>query len=262
MNNSIDQNLKKLAASYYRGEMCSITCCPFELKAGDHRSYPTLKDAIIFPTAGEATFQLDYLSFHMKQGKCLHACPGKQLTIMNHGSTVFRYIVIYYNGKCPMLFEARLTNYDYLVLKLNQILSYEEGLPLNSYRKEILIGEFFKHLFDSLQPVDITTDADLMKMTLDYIHDNYSKKITLSALAEQVGTSVDHLSYLFRKNLNICPIDYLIDYRIKLAIHLLQDSEGKSVSQIAESIGYSDAAQFSHIFKKRVGVSPGTLRGR
>ena len=91
--------------------------------------------------------------------------PGKQLTIMNHGSTVFRYIVIYYNGKCPMLFEARLTNYDYLVLKLNQILSYEEGLPLNSYRKEILIGEFFKHLFDSLQPVDITTDADLMKMT-------------------------------------------------------------------------------------------------
>ena len=77
-----------------------------------------------------------------------------------------------------MLFEARLTNYDYLVLKLNQILSYEEGLPLNSYRKEILIGEFFKHLFDSLQPVDITTDADLMKMTLDYIHDNYSKKIT------------------------------------------------------------------------------------
>ena len=88
-----------------------------------------------------------------------------------------------------MLFEARLTNYDYLVLKLNQILSYEEGLPLNSYRKEILIGEFFKHLFDSLQPVDITTDADLMKMTLDYIHDNYSKKIPFGKKSANISAN-------------------------------------------------------------------------
>lgn len=259
----INENLKKLAASYNCRELYGLNFCLFELKAGDHRSYPTAKNAIVFPVEGTAYFQLDQQTFFMKYGKCLNACPGKQLTITNRGSDLFRYVVVYYEGKKNPVFDTALNHYEALLLKLEQILSYNgSSLLADAYRQEVLIEQFFELLFQDVQPSAITTDEDLLESALEYIQHNYFKKITLSSLAEQVGTSDTHLSYLFEKHLKIRPIDYLIDYRIKQAIRLLRQPEGPAISEVAKQVGYSDADYFSRIFKKRLGVAPSKIKGR
>lgn len=259
----INENLKKLAASYNCRELYTLNFCLFELNAGDCRSYPTAKSAIVFPIEGTAVFQLDHERFSMKVGKCLHACPGKQLTITNQGDGSFRYIVVYYEGKTQPVFEANLNHYDALLQKLEQILSYNgTSLLADAYRQEVMIEQFFELLFQDVQPSEISTDGNLLESALEYIQQNYCKKITLSSLAEQVGTSDTHLSYLFEKHLKIRPIDYLIDYRIKQAIRLLRQPESLAISEVARQVGYSDADYFSRIFKKRMGFAPSKIRGR
>jgi len=67
-------------------------------------------------------------NFSINTGKCLHACPGKLLTITNQGKDTFRYIVIYYEGKVQPVFEIELTESQYFALKkqLNKILEYSQ----------------------------------------------------------------------------------------------------------------------------------------
>ena len=102
----------------------------------------------------------------------------------------------------------------------------------------------------------------MLETVLEYIQHNYCKKITLSSLAQQVGTSDAHLSYLFEKHLKIRPIDYLINYRIRQAVSLLQLPERISISEVARQVGYADADYFSRIFKKRIGFAPSKIKGR
>ena len=259
----INENLKKLAAFYNCRELYALHFCRFELKPGESLNYPTAKNALIFPVEGTAIFQLDYLKYSMKMGKFLHACPGKQLTVTNQSDASFRYVVVYYDGKIQPVFEVKVNHYDVLLNKLEKILSYNGSTLLtDAYRQEVMIEQFFEQLFQDIQPAGISTDGDLLEVALEYIQNHYCEKITLSSLAEQVGTSDTHLSYLFKKNLKICPIDYLIDYRIKQAIRLLRQPTCLAISEAARQVGYSDADYFSRIFKRRMGFAPSKIRGR
>lgn len=259
----INENFKKLAAAYNCRELYALSFCLFELEANDCRSYPTAKNALIFPIEGSASFRLDQQIFSIQAGKCLHACPGKLLTITNPGDDLFRYIAIYYEGKVQPIFETELNHYDALLLKLEQILSYNgSALLADAYRQEVLIEQFFELLFQDIQPAAILTDGNMLETVLEYIQHNYCKKITLSSLAQQVGTSDAHLSYLFEKHLKIRPIDYLINYRIRQAVSLLQLPERISISEVARQVGYADADYFSRIFKKRIGFAPSKIKGR
>lgn len=259
----VNENLRRLAAVYNLREIYALNFCRFELKAEERLNYPTAKNAIVFPVEGTAIFQFDYQKYFMKAGKFLHACPGKQLTITNQGNDSFRYIVIYYEGKIQPVFEAKVDHYDVILNKLEQILSYNGSTLLaDTYRQEVMIEQFFELLFQDIQPVEISTDGNLLEAALEYIQKNYYKKITLSSLAEQVATSDTHLSYLFEKHLEIRPIDYLIDYRIQQAVRLLRQPDSPIVAEVARQVGYSDADYFSRIFKKRMGFSPGKIRSR
>lgn len=259
----INENLKKLAAAYNCRELYALNFCRFELKPGERLNYPTAKNAIVFPIAGTAIFQLDYQKYSMKAGKFLHACPGKQLAITNQSNDSFRYIVIYYEGKVQPVFEAKVNHYDVILNNLEQILLYNgSSLLADTYRQEVLIERFFELLFQDIQPAEISTDGSLLEAAMEYIHKNYCKKVTLPSLAEQVATSSTHLSYLFEKHLEIRPIDYLIDYRIKQAIRLLRQPDSPTVAEAARLVGYSDADYFSRIFKKRMGFPPSKIRSR
>ena len=259
----INENFQKLAAAYNCREIYDFKLRQIELNHGENLCYPTTLNGLIFPTAGAGTIQLDQLIFSLRHGTCLNVCPGKQLTTNNSGEIPFRYTVIYYSGKSQPVFEIRLRDSSALYSILEQLLSRSGSIRIaKSYQQDVLIEQFFEHLFKDIQPSAISTDEDLLQSAMDYIHKNYDQQITLNSLAQQVGTSVSHLSYLFEKYLKIRPIDYLIDYRIKQAVRLLRQPESLPIAQIARQVGYADAGYFSRIFKKRMGFPPGKIRSR
>lgn len=90
---------------------------------------------------------------------------------------------------------------------------------------------------------------------LHYIKMHYSEPITLSAMAEMLEVSEGHLSRTFQKRVGMSFIQYLIKVRMEMAVQLLQ-SQNLKIYEVAMRVGYTNADQFSKMFKKIMGKSP------
>lgn len=92
-----------------------------------------------------------------------------------------------------------------------------------------------------------------------YIEDNFNQELTLNELANLVYVSPYHLAHVFKEEVGVPPIQYLIHCRIEEAKRLLKDSN-LSVREIASIIGYDNANYFNLLFKKIAGEPPGKYR--
>ena len=96
---------------------------------------------------------------------------------------------------------------------------------------------------------------------ITYLHTNYQNKITLNLLASKFNSNRTTLNELFCKATNLSIINYLINYRINLAIILLKDTL-IPISEIVERVGFNDTAHFWRTFKKHTGLSPSKYRNK
>ena len=92
-----------------------------------------------------------------------------------------------------------------------------------------------------------------------YIETNYSYPVTVEDVAAYVGISRSHLFRSFQTYMGKSPKEFLSEYRIKQACHLLKETD-LSVSAIAYSVGFENNLYFSKAFKKHKGVSPSEYR--
>ena len=106
-------------------------------------------------------------------------------------------------------------------------------------------------------PLDSTAFQRLrqIKLSLEYIEQNYQKPISLERLADVSGLSAKYFCRYFRSILQRTPIDYLNHYRIERACLLLEDNR-LSVTDVAYACGYNDSSYFVRSFKKYKGVTP------
>jgi AraC family transcriptional regulator len=65
----------------------------------------------------------------------------------------------------------------------------------------------------------------------------------------------------FKRATGLPPHQYVIARRVERAQQLLQIDGDLSLAEIAACAGFSDQSQFSHHFKRLVGVTPGQFRG-
>jgi len=90
---------------------------------------------------------------------------------------------------------------------------------------------------------------------LDCIHSEYMYDLTIKEIAMRIGLDHSYFSSLFLKKMGISPKQYLLNYRMNIAISLMIE-KGNSISVAAYSVGYTDVCNFSKVFKKHFGVSP------
>jgi AraC-like DNA-binding protein len=95
--------------------------------------------------------------------------------------------------------------------------------------------------------------------TVNYIHDNFTNKITLSSLAARACLSERQYSRIFREVYGISPIDYVINCRLSLACRLLKNTK-LPLTEISQKCGFGDKVSFSRLFSKKYGISPGKYR--
>ncbi len=92
-----------------------------------------------------------------------------------------------------------------------------------------------------------------------WLNKNYWQPITLEQLATEFGMSVRTFNRRFKAAVEQTPIQYLQKVRTTIAKELLQTSNF-SISEIAYKVGYQDAAHFTQLFKKSIGVTPSEYR--
>jgi len=90
------------------------------------------------------------------------------------------------------------------------------------------------------------------------IHNAPQKNWTLASLAKEVGLSRTVFTEKFKAISGWTVGQYLIWWRMQLAWSLL--SNGNSVSQVADSVGYKSESSFSRAFSKMFAISAGKVR--
>lgn len=119
-----------------------------------------------------------------------------------------------------------------------------------------------------LQSLDVLINRSLNtpsgNMTVDlaceYIRNHYSSSsISLEAVADSLHVSNAYLSRAFKKYINQNFSEYLLNIRMEQASHLLRTTDLPS-AEIAESIGYDNAAYFRASFKTVFGMTPKQYR--
>ena len=98
----------------------------------------------------------------------------------------------------------------------------------------------------------------LMQVT-NYVQHNISKPMDVCALADSMYISRTHLAVKFKKETGITLSEFIMKGKIEEGKRLLCYSD-KSLSLIAEYLGFSSQSHFSRAFKKYVGSTPGEYR--
>ena len=94
-----------------------------------------------------------------------------------------------------------------------------------------------------------------IKKCLEYISENYSRKIKLSELSDLIHVSENYFCGYFKKFTGIPPFEQINETRVKKAAALLSDSD-LTVSEIAVKCGFENLSYFTRKFKSIIGCTP------
>jgi len=94
---------------------------------------------------------------------------------------------------------------------------------------------------------------------IDYIDNNFSRTITMEELCEVSGVSKQHLCRLFRKTLNVRPMEYIAKRKIQAAKELLSETK-MPIEEIVEQTGFCTSSYFCKLFKRYEGITPTQFR--
>jgi len=102
-------------------------------------------------------------------------------------------------------------------------------------------------------------DSSRAAQVRDFIHLNYSKKLTLDEIALEFGTNRTSLQRQFRAAYGESVFEYLASYRFRMAQTLMRNTE-LSLKEVAWRAGYGDYSHFFRDFSSREGMSPAEWR--
>lgn len=146
------------------------------------------------------------------------------------------------------------------VQKIADEIVYKNNYVLDSLK----ILELFLHIFNSHTAkdsmADQKTNSELyLDFCLRYIEENIYRKITVAELTSRLGISQSYLYKLFSNKFSMSAKQYITRYKINCAKTMLVETD-MTITQIANSVGYSDSLSFSKAFSLKEKISPQKYR--
>ena len=125
------------------------------------------------------------------------------------------------------------------------------------------VSAMFKlEILKLLETVDEGALPARMVEELDaYIRENSGDEISNTEIGAIFGYHPFYVSRILKERKGMTLRQYIIAYRIKAAKRLLQFS-ARTVNEIAEELGFTDASYFTKVFKSEVGETPKEYRSR
>lgn len=100
-----------------------------------------------------------------------------------------------------------------------------------------------------------TRGRKVVEDALEYVNQEiFSPELSLKTVAATIYSNESYLSRVFKKEMGISLIEYILKKRIEESIRLLNTTDMK-VYEVAEKIGFRDSHYFSICFKKITGVT-------
>ncbi len=101
----------------------------------------------------------------------------------------------------------------------------------------------------------ISDVSPIIKESLDYIHKNYYKQITIDDICDKFKINKCYFCYMFKKETGQTFINYLNNYKIEKSKNLLENTN-MTLLDISLEVGFNNQSYYSTIFKKYTNMTP------
>jgi AraC family transcriptional regulator len=127
----------------------------------------------------------------------------------------------------------------------------------------VLAVQLLRHVLAPRQPAhgrDGALPRGRLRAVVEYVEGHLDAGLTLEQMAAVARLSPYHFARQFKAATGLPPHQYVIARRVERAQLLLHGGGDLSLAEVAAAAGFSDQSQFSHHFKRLVGVTPGQFR--
>jgi len=163
-----------------------------------------------------------------------------------------------------LCFKGETDAQSRLLGKLRQ-LSNLQTQPDVEFETRNLLGEIWLHLLRVIQEEDsserrvATKNQDRILTMMAFVQEHYGEKLTLEQIADAASVSTRECLRCFRESIGQSPMEYLIDYRIRVSKTLLE-TENLSITEIALGCGFNSNSYFTKMFHRSCGKTPNQYR--
>lgn len=105
----------------------------------------------------------------------------------------------------------------------------------------------------------ITLYNDSYRKLIDFMHENYSRQITLDEMAELMHFEKNYFIKNFKSKFNCTPLQFLNIIRANHAMNLLEYTD-TSIEEVARSTGFSGTASLTNFFRSNFYTTPTEYR--
>lgn len=223
---------------------------------------------------GEGSYTVNNTTYKLKKNQGFLICPNVLTHYEADKDNPWTYMWVGFNGvKAQTYLSYANLNEDNLTFEyskddslknyISEMLKLKERDHSSELKLEGLLYFFMSALAetqkDSNNKKSYKSTELYLEKSIEFIDNNYSNNIKINDIASYIGINRSYLTNIFKRNLNISPQEFLVNYKIDKACELLNNTD-LSIKAIAASVGYADPLTFSKIFKKFTGNSPKSYR--
>lgn len=204
-----------------------------------------------FVVCGKGYFKIEDREYYLSAGDIFIIPPFVETFYKADDEKPWEYIWVGFTTTCEVPFLGqdviRQKNVAYIFEGMKQCDKFKIG------KTEFLCSKIWE-LFSVIMENE-GAKTDTIENAMSIIHSEYMSGITVSEIARRLNLERTYFSYIFKKKIGVSPKKYILDFRMREAVNLLENY-GYNVSVAAASVGYSDIYVFSKMFKQYYGVSP------
>jgi len=150
------------------------------------------------------------------------------------------------SNRLAMFYQEAKTDYPGRDILLRDLARIITSLILRTVSRPVVVQTYKRKYKDIV-------------LAVDYINNNYHKKISLKELAHQVNYSQFHFIRIFQKETGKTPFEYLTAIRVEKAREFLSTTN-QSITDICLQCGFQNSSHFANFFKVHTGMSPSEFR--
>lgn len=247
-----------------------INLCAYGYEDFAHRRSNTRKRKISthilqFIVRGEGQYFIKNNIYDLNENTLFYLPPNAPLKYQRKKINPYKYFWITLQGKnvIRLLQSFGITTDNpvkhFQTNDLFPLFSALESMELTQYKLKAICFDIFNYLQTQSENqktfINVLTREDLSERLKNYIHANFSNpNLSILEMANTLGISETQLYRLSISTLGVSAKKYLLSYRMKHAVKLLQ--LGYNATDTSAHCGFADLYYFSKEFKKKYGIPP------
>lgn len=231
---------------------------------------------LIYVVSGKGYMQSGDEKIIISPGQLIYINLSEPYKYYSHKKDPWEILWIFFGGKDAEWFYNNITGRSKTILnisedsgipkKMNEIFElYGTKDPFIEFKTHRLLTDLLVDLYiESVRSSNIKKDKayelpDPVKAVMDFVEQNYFRRITLEELAAITYLNPFYLLKLFKKHTGYTPGEYINRFRIEYSKQLLAKPE-MTIEQIALFLGFNTHSYFSKIFRQSTGLTPVQFR--